>query len=266
MANEDETNKPQSFIDFRNANSLELVRLDNGTWEDVSDYVKVDNHNCRTRLTVCGRLHGRTRWNKALLVPNVRLEIVTSAPEQHEVWLDQIRARIAPWTHLQQEVVNIANNALPSGVKEIEHVFGGLVVGRVGTKPSSSPTNNIEEKGCGKLGTFPEKMEKLSIVDDLIAHVTAAVETGATLSKLVGSVERVTETAEFVADVSKCIVGVSTIFHLVALSAKGVSMYVEANRGRKALPVAFGRIAIFAGLCIGKHDANHETFDSCEFE
>ncbi len=90
----------------------------------------------------------------------------------------------------------------------------------------------------------PEQIQKLSILDGLIAHGTAGVETGATLTKLVASVERVAETAEFIADASKCVAGVSTLFHLIALSAHGVSMCAEANRGRRVLQVALGRIVV----------------------
>ncbi len=234
VAKEDGSNKPHSFLDFRNADSLELIRQNEGTWSDVDDYVKVDKHNGRPRITVCGRLHRRT----------VHVEFIPNAPEQVEVWRNHIRARIAPWNLLQEEVKDISNRAPSSAAEELAQVLGRSVTSRVGRKPSSFPTDDIGAKWSDNLGTLPEQMKKLSIVDDLIAHGTAAVETGATLSKLVASVERVTETAEFVADASTCIAGVNTIFHLVALTAQGVSLYVEANRGRKMLPVAFGRIAI----------------------
>ncbi len=94
VANIDGTNRPQSIADFRNFNSIELSRLDSGTWSDVHDNVKVDCHNGRMRIVVRDRSHGRTRRNNALLVPNVQVEIVASTPEQHEVWLNQIRARM----------------------------------------------------------------------------------------------------------------------------------------------------------------------------
>ncbi len=48
--NEDATDKPQSFLDFRNADSIELVRLEEGTWDDIEDYIKVDDYNGRTRF------------------------------------------------------------------------------------------------------------------------------------------------------------------------------------------------------------------------
>ncbi len=58
VANEDRTDKPQSFLDFRNAASLEIVRLGEGTWKEVDETVKVDDYEWRTRITVQGRLHG----------------------------------------------------------------------------------------------------------------------------------------------------------------------------------------------------------------
>ncbi len=244
VVNKDANSKPQSFLDFRNADSLELVRLNNGKWDDVDEYVKVDNHNGRARITVSGRPHGGMRRNNALLVPNVRVEIIPSTSDQLEVWLNQIRSRIAPWSLLQEVVNDIASRAPLSGVEELEKAFGRLFTCCVDIEPSSMPTDVVEGKWNGNLGTLPERMEKLSIVDELVTHGTAAVETGASLSKLVACVERVAETAEFVADVSKCVSGVSTIFHLLALSAQGVSMCAEASRGRRVLPFALGRIVI----------------------
>ena len=38
--------------------------------------------------------------------------------------------------------------------------------------------------------------------------------------------------------------GVSIVFHLVALSAQAVSMWAQANRGQRVLPVAVGQIVI----------------------
>ncbi len=58
------------------------------------------------------------------------------------------------------------------------------------------------------------------------------------------SAERGAETAEFLADVSKCVAGVSAVFYLVVLSTQVVSMCAEANRGRRVLPVGLGRIVI----------------------
>ncbi len=66
----------------------------------------------------------------------------------------------------------------------------------------------------------------------------------ATLAKFVASAERVTKTAELLANVSKCVAGVSTVSQLISLSAQGVSMCAEANRGRRVLPVALGQVTI----------------------
>ncbi len=125
VANEDAINKPQSLVDFRNAHSLELVRLDEDkTLDDVDDVVQVDDHNGRLRITVHGRPHGRTPQSNIIRFANLRVEIISSTPEQHEVWLSQIRARIAPWTVLQQEFKNVASRRSPFGVKELEKVLG----------------------------------------------------------------------------------------------------------------------------------------------
>ncbi len=35
VANEDNRDKSQSFVDFPNADSVELVRLEDGTWDEV---------------------------------------------------------------------------------------------------------------------------------------------------------------------------------------------------------------------------------------
>ncbi len=205
--------------------------------------VMVDSQEGRPRITVRGHLHGRKRRNKAFLVRDVRIEIIPDTSDQHEVWVQRLRARIVPWNLLQQQLRDVANGVSSSGVEEFMKGVGGMDINTVATKLSSMATGKQEEWN-DNLVHLPEQMEKLSIVDELIAHGTAAVETGATLAKLVASVERVAETAEFIADASKCVAGVSTVFHLVALSAQGVSMCAEANRGRRVLPVALGRIVI----------------------
>ncbi len=244
VANKDGTNKPQSIADFRDVDSIELSRLENGTWDDVHDNVKVDNHNGRRCIVVCGRSHGRTRRKNALLVRIVQVKIVASTAEQHEVWLNQIMARIAPWNLLQQQVKDIVNRAPSSGFEGLEKALGGLISSGPASKLSSMSTNDVEEKWSDYLGTLPEQMQKLSPVDNLTAHGTAAVETGATLAKFVASVERVAEVAEVVVDASKCVSGVSMLFHLLALSAHGVSMWAEASLGRRVMPVALGQIVI----------------------
>ncbi len=115
----------------------------------------------------------------------------------------------------------------------------------------SSAATKSSPMSTGKLGKWaddlvhlPEKIQKLAVVDKLTADSTAAVETGVKLTKLVAIVARAIETAEFIADVTKCITGVSTIFHLVSLSAQGLSICAEANRGRRLLPSALDQIVV----------------------
>ncbi len=158
--------------------------------------------------------------------------------------MHQIRARIAPWSLLQKEINDIARRAPLSGVEVLEKALGGLVNSSAVTKPCWTLKDEVQEVRSYRRGTLPEQVWKLSIVDELLVHGTNAVESGAALSKLVASVEHVAKAAEFVADVPKCVAGVGTVFHLLALSAHGVSMWAEANRGRKVLPVAIGRIVI----------------------
>ncbi len=83
-------------------------------------------------------------------------------------------------------------------------------------------------------------MLKLNTVGELIENITEAVETGATFTKLVIIVDRVVQTAELLADVSKSVSGLSAIFYLVALNAQGLSMWAEASRGQRELPVRSG--------------------------
>ena len=238
MVNKDATNKFQSLCGFWSDGSLELSRLKEGTWDEVKEVVKVDEHEGRTRITIPGRLHGRNLQNKLFMVSDVRMEIIAVAPEQHEMWVDKIRARIAPWDLLLKKMKGGYR------VLELEFALGGSANSAVGTKPSSKSTGKVDEKRRDKLVKLPEKLQRLSIVDELIANGTAAVETGATMTKLVASIERVAETAEFIADVSKCTAGVSTVFQLVSLSAQGLSMCMEANRGQRVLPAALRQITI----------------------
>ena len=241
-AKKDVNHQPQSLLDFRSANSLELVRLaGNDNWKEVDEMVMVDSHEGRPRITVRGHLHGRTRRKTLFLVRDVRIEIMPNTCQQQEVWVKRVQALIAPWNLLQKQVRDATSRGPSAGAEELEIAVGGLTASTVTSNQSSISTEN---KWGDNLVYLPEQIQKLSIVDDLTAHGTAVVETGAALTKLVASVERVSETAEFMADVSKCVAGVSTVFQLVGLSAQVVSMCAEANRGRRVLPVALGRVVI----------------------
>ncbi len=143
---------------------------------------------------------------------------------------------------MQQQVKDVANRGPSCGVEEIEKALGGFGISRIGTELTSFSTGKVEEKPTDNFGTLREQMEKASFVDELIAHGTAAVETCAALSKLVA--EHVADTAEVVGDGVKCVAGVSTVFHLVALGAKGVAMCAEASRGRRVLVGLLGQIMV----------------------
>ncbi len=101
VANEDTANEPQSFDDFRHIDSLELVRLGDGTCNDVDNYVTVNYHNGTPHITVRGRPHGRTRRKNEFFAHNLSVEIIADAQEQFAVLLNQIRARIVPWNLLE---------------------------------------------------------------------------------------------------------------------------------------------------------------------
>ncbi len=131
------------------------------------------------------------------------------------------------------------------GVNEIEKALGGFITSRVGTEVSSLRTYKVEGKRADNLGTLPERMEKLTIVYELIAHGTAAVETCAAFSKLVTEHEE--DTAEVVGDAAKCVADVSKFFHLVALAAQGVVGVVlcaEASRGWRVLVDVLGQVIV----------------------
>ncbi len=216
VVNEDASNKPQSLLDFRNADSLEFIRLDRGTWSDVNETVKVDNYEGRLRISVPGLLQGPKHCHSLFLLRNVKLEIIAYKSAHHEVWLNQIYARIVPWKLFPQLVQSYHRHELNW----------------------MSSTHEVEQKWSDGCGTILNRMlQKLTIVDELTAHDTAAVETGATLAKLVTSLECVAETTKFVADASKCVAGASTVFHLVRLTTQTVLMCAEVKRGRRVLPV-----------------------------
>ncbi len=122
----------------------------------------------------------------------------------------------------------------------IERTLGGFGISRISADLSSISVDRLEGNRTDNFGTLPEQTEEPSILDELIDYGSAAVETCAALPKFVA--EHVAETAEAVADQSKCVAGVSTIFHLVALGAQGVSMCADASRRRRVLLVILGQI------------------------
>ncbi len=156
--NEGATNKSQSFLDFGNDDSLVLSRLDDDkTWDDVSDLVKEDNQNGSPRITLCGHLRGRTRRNNPLLVGDVQLEVMANTPEQREVWLNQIRARIAPWVLLQQGLEDVADDEPSPEVMELKKALRGLVTSRDCTEPPSILTGKNGASWLDFLGTLPKR-------------------------------------------------------------------------------------------------------------
>ncbi len=239
--------KSLSLSDFCDVDSLELNRLDGGTWPEVEEFVKADEHDGKPCIVVPGSLHGPTRRKHFLLGGNVKVVLIPRVREQRDVWLGQIRARVAPWELLQQRVRALASYSQASGGPELAKQIGELVVNDVASlvsQSSSVSTHDPETKRVDKLSALPGQMQKLAVVHELNGHATAAVETGSTLVKLLESAECVVETAEFVADVAKGVAGVSTVFQLVVLCARLVSMYAESNRGCRVLPVALRRIVV----------------------
>ncbi len=246
-----ETDEPQFLTDRQNVNSFELKRLEEGTWSDVDKYVKVDHYECKPRITVFRNAQERTPANKLVTSPKPKIEIIAGTTLEHEVLLNRIRARIAPWPLLQKHFKEIAsctnrdNSEASLSMEQHEQGPGGLLPSFV---PSAMPelssisSDNVEEKQTNNLEVLQEQVKKLAIVDSLTAHGSAAVGSGATFAKLVAGVGNGAETVKFLADTSKCIGGVGAVFQLIALSAQGVSMCTEAYRGRKVLPVALRRI------------------------
>ncbi len=87
----------------------------------------------------------------------------------------------------------------------------------------------------GRDSKFSEKMERVSIVDKLTAHVGGAVGSAMAFA---GGFERVAETAKLIGDASKSAVGVSSLFQLVAL---GRTMGVDVRDSETRADVATNR-------------------------
>ena len=81
--------------------------------------------------------------------------------------------------------------------------------------------------------------------------------------KLVSSAERVKETSQLVADVTKHVAGLSTVLQLVIISTRIVSMYADANPGRIVLLVVVCRIFILVRFA--KFGGNNDLSSSVEF-
>ncbi len=52
VPNDNSTTKPLSLFDFRDADSFELFRVDNGNWRIVDQVVKEDNYSAGRLITV----------------------------------------------------------------------------------------------------------------------------------------------------------------------------------------------------------------------
>ena len=66
-------------------------------------------------------------------------------------------------------------------------------------------------------------------------HVTAAVVVGTNIASIIEKADVVAEKDKNIGDISKYVGGLSTVFQLVALSARFVLKFAEMNRGEKVL-------------------------------
>ncbi len=164
---------------------------------------------------------------------------------------------------MEQEIKDVASSVPSSVLEKVEKALSGLLNRYVCSNTSSPSPINIEDKRSNTVDTV------LTLVGKLNTDGAAAVGSGATAANLVASVGRVAETAKKIADVSKCVGGVSSIFHLVAPGAQGASTCMEANRGRKVLPVALGRVGVLlehvlkslGGIMTSSRDADVTEID-----
>ena len=125
---EDSSTQAYSLIDFCNSDSLELNRLNEGSWETVEGTVEAVEWNGKPCIIVPGYLHGPLRRKRLFLTSTVKVVLVPKVVEQREVWLEQIRARIAPWKLLQQRVRAFATQHQSADVKKVAKGIGGIVV------------------------------------------------------------------------------------------------------------------------------------------
>ena len=221
-----------SLSDLRNVNSLEVKRLNDGTWQAVDEVVKKTEHERKASVLVCGDIHGPLHKKYLFMGRNVEMILIPETEEIRDVWFERIRARITPWKLLKESLKDLINHARGA---ELGEIIGDIVPAR---------TNSTQPKWDEIMSSVPEQMRKLEMVDGLVAHGTATVETGATFVKLIETAECVINAAEFVGDVAKCVAGASSVFQLVALGAQVVAMNAEAKRGRTVLPLAFERCIV----------------------
>ena len=226
-----------SLSDLRNVNSLEVRRFNGGTWQAVDKVVKKTEHERKASVLVCGNMHGPLHRKYLFMGRNVEMTLIPETEEIRDVWFERIRARIAPWKLLKERLKALVNHA--PGAK-LGGNIGNMVIGN----PVPAGTNSTQPKWEEIMSSVSEQMRNLEMVDELVAHGTATVETGATFVKLVETAECVMNAAEFVGDVAKCVAGASSVFQLVVLSAQVVAMNAEAKRGRRVLSLAFERCIV----------------------
>ena len=225
------------LFDLRNVNSLEVKRLNGGTWQAVDAVVKKTENKKKATILVYGDIHGPLHRMNLFMGRRVEMTLIPETKEIRDVWFERIQARIAPWKLLKERLKALVNHA--RGVK-LEENIENMMIGN----PVPAGTNSFQPNRDEIMSSVSEQMQKLEMVDGLVAHGTATVETGATFVKLVETAECVVNAAEFVGDVVKCVAGASSVFQLVVLGARVVAMNAEAKRGRTALPLAFERCIV----------------------
>ena len=167
---EDSSPQEYSLTDFCNADSLELNRLNEGSWETVEGTIEAVEWDGKPCIIVPGYLHGSLRRKHFVFGSTVKVVLVPTVSEQRETWLEQIRARIAPWKLLQQRVRAFARQHQSTDVDKVAERIGGIVIGNSALPGRSSCETIDGTEQIANLGNLLERMERFNWMNELNAH------------------------------------------------------------------------------------------------
>lgn len=229
--------------DFRAENSFVPRRLDpEATWEMVENVVLRDGLS----IIVTGKLRGPARLST--FSGNARLKLSSRSDSQQGVWLNVLRIRVAPWKLPRiriKEIVtfNDSEDKLSARIQSLL-LYVDTDVQKIVTDETTAASSNVHEYSLTKI---LEKAEWAKVVIGSIATaVKKALEKVPSVS--IGVAERtnlVMNVAQDIADATRIVASVSSVFQLVALGARMFHLFGEANRGMVNSPQSYRKLVFY---------------------
>ncbi len=229
---------PCSLLDFRRDPCLVLDRLDSGaTWADVEGVVCPFEGNADGGPALCVPGRRRSQHCKGAVV------IVANSESERDGWLIALRVRIAPWQALAQRATELVRSEGPhsANIRDLRRaIYEQVASNRLLNADSTADvgaTSQVEvNAAASEVIDVSETVARTSALLDLVQTVARIVKVAG--EKAAGAVE----TAEAVANITKCVSVVGGVFQAVAITVRCIRMVSEASDGHRCFPGLYSEL------------------------